>query len=159
MRTFMLTWNPGQERPADLSAALDAIGRGRTWRDDWSTGVRKDLPIGSRVFLVRQGVEPRGVVAAGYTLTEPALVEGREGQSHYCNVAFTAALDASVGHLIPLAELAHTSLLVNVPWGIAGGGREFTAAEAAQLEAHWSAVLRRLGQAEVPHESSRRTTL
>ena len=153
MRTFMLTWNPTQGRPSDLSDAIAAIGSGQAWRDDWSTGVRKDVPVGSRVFLIRQGAEPRGVVAAGYTLTEPKLIAGREGQSHYCDVSFTAALNAGLGHLISLAELAHTSLLVNVPWGIAGGGREFTSGEAAQLEVLWSATLRRVGAVELQHEA------
>ncbi len=100
MRTFMLTWNPAQDRPGDLSEAEAAIAEGRAWRDDWSTGVRKDVPIGSRVFLVRQGVDPRGVVASGYTLTEPKLIAGREGSSHFCDVAFAAALNAELGHLI-----------------------------------------------------------
>lgn len=153
MRTFMLTWNPDQGRPSSLSEALDAVERrGRAWKSGWSTGVRKDLPIGSRVFLVRQGIDPRGVVAAGYTLSEPEPDPDRESQSNFCDVAFTAVLDAELGHLVPLAELAMTSLLVNVPWGIAGGGREFTVGEAAQLEALWSATLRRLGKTELRHE-------
>jgi hypothetical protein len=101
------------------------------------------------VFLVRQGVEPRGIVGAGYTLTTPKLIEGQEGRSHFCEMAFTGAFNADIGHLIPLAELLHTSLLINVPWGIAGGGREFTTGEASQLESLWSATLRRLGVSEI----------
>jgi hypothetical protein len=82
---------------------------------------------------------------AAYTLTEPRPVEGG-GQSLYCDLAFTVTLDAVLGYLIPLLGLKCTALLVNVPWGIAGSGREFTAGEAVLLEALWSAVLRRVGR-------------
>ena len=59
MQTFMLTWNPQQYRPNDLAEEVFQIETGEPYRGAWSTGRRKKLPVGSRVFLVRQGKDPR----------------------------------------------------------------------------------------------------
>jgi hypothetical protein len=149
MRTFMLTWNPQQYRPEDLAEEVRQIANGEPYQGGWSTGNRKDLPIGSRVFLVRQGKEPRGIVAAGYSLTDPEPGERDDDHSVYCDLVWTMVLDDSKGHLLCLDELLNTPLLVNVPWGIRGGGREFSNNEAVQLEMIWSAMLRRLGKSEL----------
>jgi hypothetical protein len=151
MRTFMLTWNPAQARPANLDRVVAEVGQGRPAVDDWSVGNHRDLPTSSRVFLVRQGVEPKGVVASGFTTTEPEARPDGNDQSNYCDVLWTMALDDSRGHLLCLDELRNTPLLVNVPWGLQRGGREVSSAEAAQLESLWTALLRRLGRSELPH--------
>jgi len=36
----------------------------------WSTGNRRNIPIGSRVYLVRLGREPKGIIASGWTASE-----------------------------------------------------------------------------------------
>lgn len=151
MRTFMFTWNPLQGRPSDFEAFLEQLAQGQAVRDDWSSGNRKDLPVGSRFFLLRQGQEPKGIMAAGYTLSAPQPSERVDDHSLYCDIVFTAVLDTSRGHLLSLEELRHAPLLVNIPWGIPSGGREFSTAEAGQLEALWHSLLSRLGRAEVPH--------
>src|SRR5438309_1786711 len=100
MRTFMLTWNPLQERPDDLAEFVARIERGKPVKDDWSTGNRKDLPIGSRVFLLRQGKEPRGIVASGFALSEPEPSPNEEDNSFYADFIFTMVLDDVKGHLL-----------------------------------------------------------
>ena len=62
MPTYLLTWNPDRKhRWDDLQALLKGGSK------DWSCGTRKSIPIGSRVFLLKQGPEPRGIVASGFT--------------------------------------------------------------------------------------------
>ena len=151
MQTFMLTWNPQQYRPNDLAEEVFQIETGEPYRGAWSTGRRKKLPVGSRVFLVRQGNDPRGVVAAGFTTTEPEPGESDDDHSLYCKLVWTMVLDDAKGHLLCLEELRNTPLLVNVPWGIQGGGREFASSEAAQLEVVWGALIRRLGKSELSY--------
>jgi 5-methylcytosine-specific restriction protein A len=153
MRTFMFTWNPDQGRPDDLSAFIADIAKGRPGRDDWSTGKRKDLPVGSRFFLLRQGQDPKGIVASGYTTSKPQPSGQPNQHSMYCDVVCTAVLDDRKGHVISLDELRNAPLLATIPWGIPSGGMEFTAPQAAQLEELWRGLLLRLGMAELPHAS------
>src|SRR5262249_11337981 len=135
----------------DLSDCLARIERRKCVKETWSTGNRQDLPIGSRVFLLRQGKDPRGIVASGFALSEPEPSPNEEERSFYADFVFSMVLDDVKGHLLCLDELLNTPLLVNVPWGIPSGGREFSSSEAAQLEMLWASVLGRLGRSELPH--------
>jgi hypothetical protein len=137
MRTFMLTWNPRQLRPENLRYAIRQIENAQPRRDSWSAGRRSDLPVGSRVFLLRQGKEPRGIVAAGYTLSNPE--PNRNGSAH----------------ILCLDELKNLPPLRDVPWGVQSSGREFSTDEAAQVETVWQALLQRLGRTELPSPLAR----
>jgi len=148
MRTFLLTWNPAQARPADLSQLILATASGQASPHTWSAGNRKDVPVGSRVFLHRQGSDPRGIVAAGFTTSDPVADATSADGSLYVEVAFTLALDDRKGHLVSVEELEQTPLLTNFPWGTQRGGVELHAGEAARLEAVWAGLLQRLGHRE-----------
>jgi 5-methylcytosine-specific restriction protein A len=64
-QAFLITWNPQQERWHDMPKASPLTLSGELYRDWW--GVRsKSVTIGSRLFLLRQGVEPRGIVGSGW---------------------------------------------------------------------------------------------
>jgi 5-methylcytosine-specific restriction protein A len=149
MRTFMMTWHPGQGRPEDLSYAIRDIAKGRPCKDAWSSGSRKNVPVGSRVFLVRQGVELKGIVASGYTRSEPEQNDDPDDHSWYCDVAWTMALDADAGEVLTVRQLRRNRVLSEVPWGIAGGGREFSHEEATEVERLWAKLLAELDKAEV----------
>lgn len=65
MRAYLLTWNPGIKHFwKDMQEILN------NREIDWSCGNRKDMPKGSRVFVLRQGAEPRGIIASGFTTSE-----------------------------------------------------------------------------------------
>lgn len=60
-KAFLLTWNPEQftlDQYRDLLRLAEEGGKEITW----STGPRKEIPVGSRLFLMRLGVEPKGIV-------------------------------------------------------------------------------------------------
>jgi 5-methylcytosine-specific restriction protein A len=67
MATYLLTWNPSESSVAELVAAWrrQCDGKG-SQPENWSCGSNKSIPVGARVFLHRQAVEPRGIVAAGW---------------------------------------------------------------------------------------------
>jgi 5-methylcytosine-specific restriction protein A len=74
MRTFLLKWNPEVGGWPSLDAELRGL-RGEDAKAPyrWSTGNRRDIPPGSRFYLLRQGGSERGLVACGRTLSPPAL--------------------------------------------------------------------------------------
>jgi Cft2 family RNA processing exonuclease len=102
------------------------------------------------VFLIRQGVEPRGIVASGYTRSKPEEDDNPRRHSQYCNLVWTMVLDADSGEILSLDEVRKNKLLAEVPWGIAGGGREFSYEEATELERLWGDLLSHLKKAELP---------
>jgi len=73
MPTYLLTWNPKlwsdhQRKKFVKEIAITASGTPLEMR--WSTGRRKNIRAGDRLFIVRQGAEPRGIIAAGWAIGE-----------------------------------------------------------------------------------------
>lgn len=64
-RTFLITWHPKRWRWTDLPRAIDDVATAGVAHDRWSVGNRTDLPQGSRVFLMRLGEPPKGIVGSG----------------------------------------------------------------------------------------------
>lgn len=150
MQTFLLTWNPAQNRPASLGHVIKTMEKGRLYGCEWSTGNRVDLPLHSRFFMLRQGVEPRGIMASGRTLSRPKQGTSPGDHSNYCKLQFTAVLDATIGHLIPLAELLNHPPLDEFHWSPQSGGILFEKKQSDKLERLWADTLKRLGRKELP---------
>src|SRR4051812_1432251 len=64
--TYLLTWNPNNWPWDDLEFVAGKTAEGRHVDDRWSCGNTKRIRAGDRLFLLRQGVEPRGIMAAGW---------------------------------------------------------------------------------------------
>jgi hypothetical protein len=58
--TYLLTWNPNSWHWDNLEVQVRATAEGRQIDDRWSCGNTKQIRVGDRLFLLRQGVEPRG---------------------------------------------------------------------------------------------------
>jgi 5-methylcytosine-specific restriction protein A len=65
MSTYLLTWSPKKWPWEDLSRRIGEIARQGFCVSDWSCGNNKSIARGDRLFLLRQGEEPRGIVGAG----------------------------------------------------------------------------------------------
>ena len=74
MKYWLLTWNPNRWAWDELHGGFDDMKNrikqvGKVY-DTWSTGVNVSIKEGDRVFLIRLGKEPRGIVASGYAVTK-----------------------------------------------------------------------------------------
>lgn len=70
MNTYLLTWNPEKWHWHDLAQCVARIEQGEEVPYRWSF-VRKEAQIGDRIFMLKQGHEPRGVMASGRVAGEP----------------------------------------------------------------------------------------
>jgi 5-methylcytosine-specific restriction enzyme A len=75
MATFLFSWNPRKWKwkESELTKQVLKVERTGSAEDSWSCGNRKDLPVGSRFFLIRLGEEPKGIVGSGQTTSHPSL--------------------------------------------------------------------------------------
>lgn len=71
MSTHLLTWNPKNWKWADLPEIARRLEDGIPIEQRWSCGNSRTIELGSRVFLLRQGVEPKGIVASGWVTRAP----------------------------------------------------------------------------------------
>lgn len=71
-RTFLFTWNPNKWEWRDLPQAVyEANVEGR-YLYQWSCGTTRRIYPGDRVFLLRLGVSPKGIIGAGVVVSEPS---------------------------------------------------------------------------------------
>ena len=73
MKYWLLIWNPKRFNWDELYGGFNDLKNrlkqvGKVY-DSWSTGVNKSIKEGDRVFLIRLGEDPRGIIASGYAAT------------------------------------------------------------------------------------------
>jgi len=150
-RTFLLTWNPSRWAWPDLPSAMEALSIAGKYRFGWSAGKRVDLPLGSRIFLMRLGTSERGLVASGWTCTEPA--EARHWEPDRADRGDTTpAVDVDFD-VLSTAPLLDWDQLRREPFDTfsftpQSGGVEIPPAIAVALERLWIARTTSSGRAE-----------
>ena len=140
MPTYLFAWNPSRWEWKDLHT--DAAKVLHTGHVDgrWSSGNTKDLPEGSRFFLIRLGVEPKGIVGSGVTLSAPTYsphwnsaraAKGEEAL--YCDIRFDFL---SKEPLIRWEELVAPPF-ASFRWGIQSSGIRIPERTSGELERLW----------------------
>lgn len=142
MSAYLLTWNPNNWRWDDLRSVIQALQSGDTTPIRWSCGNTKSIPIGARVFLLRQGVEPKGVVASGWVTRKvfeaPHYDPTRAatgGKAKFIEFSPDVILDVEV--TLPLDVRGKSSPLSDVNWGTPASGISIADSAAAELSKLW----------------------
>ncbi len=73
MATFLFAWNPKIWNWPELPVYQRRISRNGFIDAQWSSGRTRQIEPGSRAFMVRLGVPPKGIIGSGVTLTAPEL--------------------------------------------------------------------------------------
>jgi len=107
---------------------------------DWSCGNNKRIRNGDRLFLLRQGTEPRGMVASGRSQTD--VFEDDEGVRRVRMVIDTL-LDPDTEEILPRERLVGLNAGLSKPmhWGTQISGTRIPDAVAERLEAAWAKFL------------------
>jgi len=139
MTTFLLTWNPkNKDYETSEDHIIDLAEKVRTQGpqiEHWSTGNRTNVQSGDRVFLLRQGKEPRGIFGAGYAV-EPA--------KGYSTKSYLFRIDQVFEPLTfaPLDPRKFKGELANMNWSPQSGG--VTVVPAQALEKAWTEHVRNI---------------
>lgn len=156
MNTYLLTWNPKRWH-WDLASDLAMLKTHAFFDGRWSCGRTKRIEPGDRLFLLRQGLEPRGILASGHATSSPHADVHWDGaldhEALYVDVRFDALLDPEDEEVLPLDQLRNGPLST-VNWRTQSSGISIQPAAASQLECLWSTHLKAHGQAPaiVPEE-------
>ncbi len=82
MKAYLFGWNPGKFRWEDLDDDIAAVRAKGAIQDNWSVVSHKTVKPGDRAYIVRLGLEPKGIFASGYISSEPFLAL-RQGRTYY----------------------------------------------------------------------------
>jgi 5-methylcytosine-specific restriction protein A len=142
MLAYLLTWNPAKWPWENLRECIALIQSQGYYDDWWGCGSTRRIQPGDRVFLMKLGREPRGIVASGratsgvYQREHWGEVERVKGKRLFCvNVRFDALLDPEHA-IFPRARLK-AGLFAKMHWEPQGSGISIPEDVAATLEEEW----------------------
>lgn len=146
MKTWLFTWNPKRwpwnnlhQGYREMKNQIAQVGKAF---GPWSCGTNKSIEPGDRIFLIRLGVEPRGLVASGYAATKVfegphwdpiRVVYGDRCRRIY--VEFDKILDADTDTIVPIRYLK--TRFPEVCWSSQCSGIEIPKSVSLELERIW----------------------
>lgn len=142
---FLLTWNPRVFPWSDLRQDIARLRRRGTLVTDWSCARSKRIRKGDRLWLLRQGVEPRGIVARGRAIGDWYEGPGWRTKGvpcHYVDWEIEVLLDADREAILPREALSHGKLSP-MNWNTMVSGITIPDAVARELEKVFRAFCRR----------------
>lgn len=139
MTAVLGTWNPTKWPWDDIGEAIAATARGEVVRSRWSVSNRKHgIAVGDRFFLLKQQVEPRGIVASGTVASVPfeaAHWNNRPGATtNYVTIELDVVLDPD--DVLPIEQLA--AELGNTHWSPQSSGTSVHPLDEGTLESMWA---------------------
>lgn len=124
MSAYLYTWNPERWDWVDQQEAIYLINNGDQYDMYWSCGNTKRIEIGDVFFLMRLGVEPKGIIGCGYISSRPyALPHWDEEKANEGKTALRTDLlfkTLSEEPIIPLSYLYEK--YPDYTWTPQGGG-------------------------------------
>lgn len=143
-RNWLLSWNPSKWTWDTLAADRAKTVAGERADNRWRCGSTKPRE-GDRVFLIRTGTAPKGVVAAGQVTRAPYEAEHWDqaradaGETtRFIDVAFDSVRDATTDQIVSLEDLKTRE--PGQEWNPQSSGIEIKDKAARALERLWKAL-------------------
>ncbi len=146
MTTYLITWNPKKWHWWDnLGDTFERSGEYHFGR--WSCGNSKSIRPDDRVFLIRLGQEPRGIVASGWADSEPwegphwdKSKSDAGKKALYIDVRFDVLFNPGTEKILPRKNLS-IGILGKMHWDSQQSGIRIPDDVAAKLEEEWEAFV------------------
>ncbi len=140
MGTYVFAWNPKLWNWPELRRERRRIAARGHVDIEWACGRTRAIEAGSRAFFVRLGVPPKGLIASGYTLSEPwsdahwiAEKAAQGTTTHYLKLRLEVLSELP---LIALDELARPPF-GRFRWAVRQSGMRMPSSIADALEPWW----------------------
>jgi len=147
MATYLLTWNPKRWQWDDLRDVVREIRQRGFFTLDWSCSQSKRLKVNDRVFLIRLGMEPRGIIGSGVVIKAPYEREhwnyekAKAGKTQmHVDVQFDTLLDPKHDMILPREFLKSQELLSSMHWDSQSSGIKIRDDVAIELEKVWREI-------------------
>ena len=92
INTFLFTWNPNKWDWIDLPECIEQLEKVGYVERRWSCGNSKSIKKGDRVYLIKLGKEPRGLMGSGYAKSSYYIAPHWDGteekMTNYIDIEF-----------------------------------------------------------------------
>jgi hypothetical protein len=140
MKAYLFGWNPGKFKWEDLDDDIATVKTKGAIQDNWSVVSHKTIQPGDRAYIIRVGVEPKGIFASGYISSAPFLAL-RKGRTHYrIEITIDVLLNSGKQPILTLDILKTGSLAIQ-NWTPQASGISIRAELVDELEGVWQDFL------------------
>jgi hypothetical protein len=136
MKAYLFGWNPIKFAWDNLAADKKQLEKTGVLEDNWSAASHKTIQPGDRAYIVRVGVEPKGIFASGYISTKPYHAF-RNGRSYFrVGIALDVLLDPDKEPILSL-DILKTGNLAAQTWTPQASGISIKTELVDELEGVW----------------------
>lgn len=140
MKPFLFGWNPVKFRWDDIDDDIKKLKATGKLEDNWSVASHKTIQPGDRAYIVRLGLEPKGIFASGFVSSEP-YVAFRNGRHYYrINVSFDVLLNPDREPILTF-DILKTGNLAAQTWAPQASGISIRPQLIDELEGVWQDFL------------------
>jgi hypothetical protein len=142
-KAYLLTWNSLRWPWPELAQEAWRMAAGEVVTSRWGCGRNKQIQHGDRLFLLKQGAEPRGIFASGTAVTEPFTAPHWDEEKAAIGVHSNYVVLQFDTLLIPEETILHRDLLKGHPilgqqyWDTQVSGIAIKTTVLAELEEIW----------------------
>lgn len=139
MNTYLLLWNREKWDWKTLEQDIEQVDLTGRSSQRWSCGNTKSIQVGDRIFLVKVGSEPKGIIAAGFATSTP-IVEKHWSEENrdalYIDVEFEVLLNSDQEPILRV-EMLKTAKLAQQNWLPMASGISVRPELVDELESIW----------------------
>lgn len=139
MNTFLLLWNPKKWTWSTLEHDIEQVDLTGRCLQRWSCGNTKSIQVGDRIFLLKVGTEPKGIIAAGFATTSPFTERHWSGENKnalYIDVDFEVLLNPDKEPILTV-DILNIGNLTKQSWQPLASGTYVKSELVDELEAIW----------------------
>ena len=136
MKAYLFGWNPVKFKWADIDDDIKKLKQTGKLEDNWSVASHKAIQPGDRAYIVRLGLEPKGIFASGHISSEPYLAS-HKGRIYYrINIEFDVLLNPDKEGILTF-DILKTGNLAEQTWAPQASGISIRPHLADELEGVW----------------------
>lgn len=139
MNTYLFLWNPKKWDWTTLEQDIEQVDLTGRCSQRWSCGNTKSIQTGDRIFLLKVGTEPKGIIAAGFATSTPFYERHWSGENKdtlYIDVDFEVLLNPDKEPILTV-DILKAGNLAKQNWRPMGSGNSIKPELVDELEAVW----------------------
>jgi hypothetical protein len=136
MKAYLFGWNPAKFEWINLDNDIKKLLTGGIFEESWSVASHKTIQPGDKAYIVRLGVEPKGIFASGIISSPPYVTYRRNKHYYRINIAFDRLLNPEKEPILTL-DILKTGNLAAQTWTPQASGISIKPELIDELEGVW----------------------
>ena len=139
-KAYLFGWNPQKFAWADMDKDIEKLKATGSLKENWSVASHKTIKPGDRAYVMRLGIEPKGIFASGTIASEP-YVAFRNGRHYYrIDIDLDMVLNPNREQILTL-DILKTGNLAVQNWTPQASGISIKPQLVDELEGVWQGFL------------------